>query len=98
MKPIIVLPTTTSKATVTSAERAGYLPIVTDTPDAVRVIVSQSKQLWTGDDVMLAAMDALADGSACTSTQAAFFTALNRRIKANLHPGLAAKSPDNTSR
>lgn len=53
-KPLIVLPANTSLETLKEVRSAGYVPILTDSPDKVVVILAGSKV--SGDDMLMAAL------------------------------------------
>jgi hypothetical protein len=74
VKPILVLPTGTDKQIVAAAKSAGYLPIVTNHPERIKVILPGGEFL--GGDLLMAALEGLAN-----SSRDHFFREFHRRMK-----------------
>lgn len=76
--PIVTVPLSTTDAAVSELRNAGYIAIRTDTPDAVRIVVSGA-QIESGDFVM-SAMRGICEGFS-DSNKRAFTDELYRRMK-----------------
>ncbi|MEM6911073.1 MAG: hypothetical protein AAF555_05765 [Verrucomicrobiota bacterium] len=77
--PILALPSDTDEKTVAECRAAGYLPVLTDSPDSVRVILPGSQV--QSSDLLMAALAGL-----CCHPQAdgkrTMVEELHRRLKA----------------
>lgn len=58
--PLLILPTNTPPETVKDIRAAGYVPVLTDEPDKVKIIMSHSEV--SGGDMLMAAMHGLVTG------------------------------------
>lgn len=76
--PIVVLPTSIDQKTLASVKAAGYLPVLTDEPDKIRIIMPH-EACGTSDLLMsaFAGVDYATDGA-----KAVFARELLRRLKA----------------
>lgn len=79
-KPIVTLPVDIDTATIVMVREAGYLPILTEHPDKVRVIHA-SCDIVAGD-MLMSAMMALSQVSSSSCGRDMFVQELWRRIKA----------------
>jgi len=58
--PLVILPTTTPPETVKDVRAAGYVPVLTDDPEGVRLVIGHSE--ISGSDMLMAAMHGLVTG------------------------------------
>jgi|GEM_PF-6343620 len=76
-KPIVVVPRGTAKASLDELRRAGYLPVISTRPDAVKLLSAES--VLPSGDVVKSALKALSESSANYERQV-FVCELYRRL------------------
>ena len=78
--PILILPLSTSADSVAEARACGYLPVLTDEPDKVRVLMREESA--DRHDMLMAAFAGMASAGGSN----AFFHELHRRVKLKEQP------------
>lgn len=78
-QPLVVLPIGTDEKTLSLVRKAGYVPILTDAPDKVKVILPGAS-IASESDLLMAAMYGLT--GAYDRDMAVFVKELYRRMKA----------------
>lgn len=77
-KPVLVIPTTTDALSVKSARDAGYVVVLCDEPDKVRVCIAASP-LITPDDLLRAAFAGVEMGGITAAST--FFSTLHKSLR-----------------
>jgi len=83
-KPVIVVPIATSAGTLADLRKAGYVPVLCDFPEKVRLVTVGS--LIDGNDVLMSAMHALTEANSTSSGESVrsdMVLELSRRMKEN---------------
>lgn len=76
--PLVALPKDTDSETVAAVREAGYVPILTDDPDKLRIILP-SAAVVAANDLLMSAMHGLGKGG-YTTPQVKFFEELWKRM------------------
>lgn len=80
LSPIVVLPISTDAKMIAAVKAAGYLPVLTDEPDKVRIITPH--EICGTGDLLMAALTGLTSTYSGDSSKAAFTEELFKRLKA----------------
>jgi len=77
--PLVALPTDTDPETIRAIKAAGYIPVITDAPEKVRIIVAD--QACESGDMLMAALHGLTCSKFNDEPRSAFVFELQRRLK-----------------
>lgn len=80
VKPLVVLPTTTDTETLRAVSSAGYVAVLCDDPDKVKVILAGSDV--SGSDLLMSALHGVCSESFSSDCRGKMVTELFRRMKA----------------
>lgn len=77
-KPILILPTDIGQEMIEIVKASGYIPLITDSPEKVKVVMPGSEAI--GSDMLMSAMHALS-GQYMETGRSAFVLELAKRLK-----------------